>query len=55
MITYTQINDNVYSLSQEGSGIAQSGSHEYIVWNALPPAGSTPMSVPDLKVSTLPV
>jgi len=51
MIEYTQIQNTVYVLTEEGSQIAQSGSHEYRVWNALPAKGAgAPVTVPELKV-----
>lgn len=54
MIEYTQIQNTVYALTEEGNQIAASGSHEFRVWNALPPKGTgAPVSIPDLKVSLL--
>lgn len=42
MITFKQINQDSYVLTVEGSQIAQSGSHEYLVWSCLPSsAGET--------------
>ncbi len=37
MITFKQINLDQTVLTAEGVSIAQSGSHEYRVWSALPP------------------
>lgn len=52
MIEYTQIQNTVYGLTEEGNQIAASGSHEYRVWNALPAKGAgEPVTVPELKVS----
>jgi phenylalanyl-tRNA synthetase alpha chain len=52
MIEYTQIQNTMYMLSEEGKQIAASGSHEYRVWVALPAKGAgAPVGVPELKVS----
>ncbi|GAA5898108.1 hypothetical protein JCM8208_000156 [Rhodotorula glutinis] len=40
MVTFKQINLEQHALTVEGTQIAQSGSHEYRVWAALPPPGS---------------
>ncbi|GAA5950346.1 hypothetical protein JCM3765_004515 [Sporobolomyces pararoseus] len=40
MITFKQINLDSYILTAEGSQIATSGSHEYLVWSSLPPSSS---------------
>ncbi|GAA5950639.1 hypothetical protein JCM21900_002537 [Sporobolomyces salmonicolor] len=40
MVTWKQITVDLHALTSEGSQIAQTGSHEYLVWSALPPAGS---------------
>lgn len=37
MITFKQVNVDQTVLTAEGVSIAQSGSHEYRVWSALPP------------------
>ncbi|CEQ38798.1 SPOSA6832_00250, partial [Sporobolomyces salmonicolor] len=40
MVTWKQITVDLHALTSEGSQIAQTGSHEYLVWSVLPPAGS---------------
>lgn len=40
MVTFHQINVDQHVLTAEGSQIAQSGSHEFRVWSALPPPAS---------------
>lgn len=40
MVTFKQINLEQHVLTAEGAQIAQSGSHEFRVWAALPPPGS---------------
>ncbi|BGO94824.1 hypothetical protein NBRC10512_005356 [Rhodotorula toruloides] len=40
MVTFRQVNVDQHVLTSEGSQIAQSGSHEYRVWSALPPPAS---------------
>ncbi|BGO99131.1 Phenylalanyl-tRNA synthetase, beta subunit, cytoplasmic [Rhodotorula toruloides] len=40
MVTFRQVNVDQHVLTAEGSQIAQSGSHEYRVWSALPPPAS---------------
>lgn len=50
MIEYKQINTTSYTLTGEGAGIVKNGSHEYRVWEVLPPAGGSPMAIPDLQV-----
>ncbi|BGP44487.1 Phenylalanyl-tRNA synthetase, beta subunit, cytoplasmic [Rhodotorula kratochvilovae] len=40
MVTFKQINIEQHVLTAEGAQIAQSGSHEFRVWAALPPPGS---------------
>lgn len=43
-----------HTLSPEGSQIAAKGSHEALVWAALPLKGQgEPMGIPELKVSIL--
>jgi phenylalanyl-tRNA synthetase alpha chain len=37
MITFKQINLDSHVLTSEGQLIAQNGSHEFLVWSALPP------------------
>lgn len=37
MITFKQLNLDSHVLTSEGLSIAQQGSHEYLVWSALPP------------------
>jgi phenylalanyl-tRNA synthetase alpha chain len=37
MISFKQINLDSHVLTNEGSLIATNGSHEYLVWSALPP------------------
>ncbi|EKD04546.1 phenylalanine-tRNA ligase [Trichosporon asahii var. asahii CBS 8904] len=44
-----QITETVYGLTEEGAQIAKEGSHEYRVWEALPPKGGAAVSIPDLK------
>lgn len=54
MVDYKQITTNVYGLTEEGSQIAASGSHEYRFWQACPAAGAgAPLTVPELKVGSL--
>jgi hypothetical protein len=51
MVDYKQITTNVYVLTEEGSQIAASGSHEFRVWQACPAEGAgEPATVPELKV-----
>lgn len=51
MVDYKQIATNVYGLTEEGSQIAASGSHEFRVWQACPAEGAgEPATVPELKV-----
>lgn len=40
MVNFKQINIEQHVLTVEGTQIAQSGSHEFRVWAALPPPGS---------------
>ncbi|GAA5997246.1 phenylalanine--tRNA ligase subunit alpha [Rhodotorula paludigena] len=40
MVTFKQVNLEQHVLTGEGAQIAQSGSHEYRVWSALPAPGS---------------
>lgn len=40
MVTFNQVNLDSYILTAEGSSIAQSGSHEFLVWSALPPVAA---------------
>jgi phenylalanyl-tRNA synthetase alpha chain len=54
MIEYKQINTTSYTLTGEGAGIVKNGSHEYRVWEVLPPAGGSPMAIPDLQVGHFP-
>lgn len=49
MVTQEQITETVYGLTEEGAQIAKEGSHEYRVWEALPPKGGAAVSIPDLK------
>jgi len=52
MISYTQITTTTQSLTDEGSSIATSGSHEYRVWQALPKKGEgDAVRIPELRVS----
>jgi hypothetical protein len=53
MIEYNQITTTSYTLTQEGSSIASSGSHEYRVWQVLPAKGQEPITVQDIKVSSV--
>lgn len=54
MIEYKQITTTSYTLSEEGTGIAEKGSYEYRVWEALPPKGQgEAITMPELKVGTL--
>lgn len=48
MIKYEQLTDEAYVLTTEGQQIAAAGSHEYIVWNALPRSDEPPMSAQDI-------
>lgn len=50
MVEYTQITNNLWALTEEGNQIAETGSHEYRVWSALPEAGQPGLSVKDLTV-----
>ncbi|EIW71074.1 phenylalanine-tRNA ligase, alpha subunit [Tremella mesenterica] len=50
MVEYKQITTTSYDLTDEGYGIAASGSHEYRVWQALPVLGEgQPLGIPELK------
>lgn len=51
MVEYTQITTTTYTLTEEGSGMAKDGSHEYRLWSALEPKGGKELSVPELQVS----
>lgn len=52
MVEYKQITTTTYSLTEEGEGITQNGSHEYRVWEVLPVKGQgEPVGIPELKVS----
>lgn len=54
MVDYKQITTNVYGLTEEGSQIAASGSHEFRVWQACPADGAgEPATVPELKVGSV--
>lgn len=37
MVTYTSENPELHVLTAEGQAIAQNGSHEFLVWEALSP------------------
>ncbi len=51
MITYEAITSTDYALTPEGSEIASRGSHEAVLWAALPAKGEgEPLSIPELKV-----
>ncbi len=51
MVAYTQITTTSQILTEEGSSIAASGSHEYRVWEALSTEGAgEPVGIPELKV-----
>lgn len=50
MITFTQNTTTSFILTDEGLDIAARGSHEYRVWEALPPKGGVALSVAELKV-----
>ncbi|GAA5898984.1 phenylalanine--tRNA ligase subunit alpha [Sporobolomyces salmoneus] len=41
MVSFKQINLDSYILTTEGSSIAQSGSHEFLVWSSLPSPSSS--------------
>ncbi|OWZ33731.1 phenylalanine-tRNA ligase, alpha subunit [Cryptococcus neoformans c45] len=50
MVEYKQITTTTYSLTEEGEGITQNGSHEYRVWEVLPVKGQgEPVGIPELK------
>jgi phenylalanyl-tRNA synthetase alpha chain len=52
MITYESITSTDYILTPEGSEIASRGSHEAVLWAALPVKGEgEPLGIPELKVS----
>ncbi|TXT04966.1 hypothetical protein VHUM_03786 [Vanrija humicola] len=51
MVEYTQITNNLWVLTKEGNEIADTGSHEYRVWAALPEAGQPGLSVKDLTAA----
>ncbi|GAA6043238.1 hypothetical protein JCM8097_008476 [Rhodosporidiobolus ruineniae] len=40
MITFKQLNIDSHVLTKEGEQIASNGSHEFLVWSALPPPGA---------------
>lgn len=49
MITYLTFNPELHVLTAEGLGIVQSGSHEFIVWKALPSASADPITSKQLE------
>ncbi|WVF69528.1 phenylalanine-tRNA ligase, alpha subunit [Kwoniella sp. CBS 6097] len=50
MITYKQITTTSFTLTDEGSQIVESGSHEFRVWSALPAKGQgEAVTVPELQ------
>jgi phenylalanyl-tRNA synthetase alpha chain len=50
MIEYKQITTTSFVLTEEGLDIAANGSHEYRVWEALPPKGGAGLGMPELMV-----
>ena len=47
MITYTAESPELHVLTAEGSTIAQNGSHEFLVWQAL--SLDTPLTAQDIE------
>lgn len=49
MVTSEQVNVDVHALTNEGLSIAQNGSHEYLVWSALPSPDGTPLTAQEIQ------
>lgn len=49
MVTYTTFNPESHVLTAEGLSIAQGGSHEYLVWSALPPTAGEPFTAKQIE------
>jgi phenylalanyl-tRNA synthetase alpha chain len=55
MVEYKSIEREVWTLTEEGQELAESGSHEARVFDAIP-AGEEGITIPDLQVSeSLPI
>lgn len=52
MVDYKSIEREVWTLTEEGQELAESGSHEARVFDAVP-AGEEGITIPDLQVSTI--
>jgi phenylalanyl-tRNA synthetase alpha chain len=53
MVEYKSIEREVWSLTDEGRELAEHGSHEARVFDAVP-AGEEGITIPDLQVSSTP-
>lgn len=51
MVHFSVFNPDTNVLTTEGELIAESGSHEFRVWAALPSAESEPMTTKDLETA----
>jgi phenylalanyl-tRNA synthetase alpha chain len=49
MVKSEQVNAELHGLTAEGLSIAQNGSHEYLVWSALPPVDGTPLTAKEIE------
>lgn len=49
MVVSEQVTVDVHGLTAEGNAIAQNGSHEYLVWSALPPLDGTPLTAQEIQ------
>jgi hypothetical protein len=52
MVDYKSIEREVWTLTEEGQELAESGSHEARVFDAVP-AGQEGITIPDLQVSII--
>ncbi len=54
IISYETVSATDYTLTSEGAEIATRGSHEAVLWAALPAQGEgAPLGIPELKVRVL--
>lgn len=49
MVVSEQVTVDVHGLTAEGNAIAQNGSHEYLVWSALPSLDGTPLTAQEIQ------
>ena len=49
MVKSEQVTVDVHGLTSEGLLIAENGSHEYLVWQALPGVDATPITAQEIQ------